>query len=857
VQPTVAGAKGRERLLAEARAMAKLRHRAVVPVHDVGEYAGGVYVAMALVKGGTLHDWIHAEARPWRQVVARFLEAGRGLVAAHAAGIVHRDFKPRNVLVGEGGEVMVADFGIASASVEVGEGDGAGAGAREATSIVGTPAYMAPEQAAGQAVDARADQYSFCVSLWEGLHGQRPQEAETRTQGALLERSHAAPKSRRGVPGWLTDAVARGFAPDPAKRWPTLAALLDRLERGLGRRRRLAMWGMVVAAITGATMVAGYVKTSGGTARPCVEGTAAWNTSDKATVEDAFHRLDASIGGDALARVVPRLDAYAERLASTRLSLCRTTGAQSVALVDRRTLCLDRREAALASLIGTLASADGAVVSGAVDAVDSLPPIEDCALESELAASGVAPPAGLSSAVDAVRARLAEGDDLGRRGHAAQALEIFETAAATARAVGWPHLLGDALERVIVTRDTLELPRMVAGQELAETASKIGDDNRLAFALAMLLDEYVDGSRVDKAEGIIPALRAAVVRAGVTRAVRFRALVAQAYYAIEAHRVGDVPGLLRDAEGLARTVRERIQLLVIKSEAATTPSERVALAQEAVRLAVESYGKSSPSVGREYVRLARLQYQLGEVGAAEESIRAAGATYQARTGTEDTALHADYLQVAGSIARRRGRFDEAVAALERAAAIYQRDGLRERQAQVVRQLGNVAAFAKGDAAKGRVYFEQALELMRAARGPASLEYADMEVSLGAFLAQDGCRGGLKELDHARSILEPLRHPSLVAVYGQLGECLATSDPDGAARLFAAGMALCQERGCPPGTVDHFRAALGTLLASTRRGRDQGLAMLREALANYEKLGDTAMHREVAQRLRDATSRKPQ
>ena len=172
VQPTVAGPKGRERLLAEARAMAKLRHRAVVPVFDVGEYAGGVYVAMALVKGGTLHDWMHAEARPWRQVVARFVEVGRGLVAAHAAGIVHRDFKPRNVLLGEGGEVMVADFGIASASVDV-DDDGAAGDVREATSVAGTPAYMAPEQAAGKAVDARADQYSFCVSLWEGLHGQR------------------------------------------------------------------------------------------------------------------------------------------------------------------------------------------------------------------------------------------------------------------------------------------------------------------------------------------------------------------------------------------------------------------------------------------------------------------------------------------------------------------------------------------------------------------------------------------------------------------------------------------------------------------------------------------------------------
>ncbi len=648
VQPTVAGAKGRERLLAEARAMAKLRHRAVVPVHDVGEYAGGVYVAMALVKGGTLHDWMHAEARPWRQIVARFLEAGRGLVAAHAAGIVHRDFKPRNVLVGEGGEVMVADFGIASASADAGDGEGGTCGTRDTTSIVGTPAYMAPEQAAGQAVDARADQYSFCVSLWEGLHGQRPQEAETRTQGALLERSSAAPKSRRRVPGWLTDAVARGFAPAPEKRWPTLTALLDQLEHGLGRRRRLAVGGAAVFAIAGATIVAWYVKTSGATARPCATATAAWNASDKAKVSEAFLRVDAAVGGDALARIVPRIDAYVERLTSSRLTLCRATGAQSVALVDRRSLCFERREAALASLIRTLSSAEAAVVVGAVDTVDLLPPVEDCAVESELATIGTAPPSDLSTSVDAVRARLAEGDDQGRRGHAARALEIYEGAVATARAVGWAPLLGEALERVLMMRDTLE----------------------------------------------------------------------------------------------------------------------------------------------------------------------------------------------------------------RAAAIYQREGLRERQAQVLRMLGNIAAFAKGDAAKGRSYFEQALELMRVARGPGSLEYADMEVSLGAFLAQDGCRGGVKELEHARSILEPLRHPSLVAVYGQLGECMGSSDPDGAARVFAAGMALCQDRGCPPGTVDHFRAALGTLLASTRGGRGQGLALLHEALANYKKLGDTAMQHDVEQRLRDATSRKP-
>ena len=372
VQPTVAGPKGRERLLAEARAMAKLRHRAVVPVHDVGEYAGGVYVAMALVTGGTLHDWMHAEARPWRQVVARFLEAGRGLVAAHAAGIVHRDFKPRNVLLGESGEVMVADFGIASASADAADdGEVTTPGALEATSIVGTPAYMAPEQAAGQAVDARADQYSFCVSLWEGLHGQRPQEAETRTQGALLERSPAAPTTRRRVPGWLTDAVARGFAPDPEKRWPTLGALLDVVERRLGRRRRRALIGGAAAAVVSIAVAVAWGASRGDRAAPCVASGSGWSPAVQARLEASFRGAQSAIAEDVIPHVVRSLDAYATKLSSKSLAVCaaRQGDRGPSDLHDRRVLCLERRRDDLAELLATFVRADRAVVAGALDAV--------------------------------------------------------------------------------------------------------------------------------------------------------------------------------------------------------------------------------------------------------------------------------------------------------------------------------------------------------------------------------------------------------------------------------------------------------------------------------------------------------
>ena len=177
----VGGVPPRERLLREAQAMARLRHPNVVAVLEVGELGDDVYLTLELIEGQTLKAWLRATRRPWRAVVDAFVAAGRGLAAAHAAGLVHRDFKPDNVLIGKDGRIQVADFGVVSMSH----------GPREPTSSrdaaagdsgdftfsglrVGTPAYMAPEQHAGAVVDARADQFSFCVALWEGVFGERP-----------------------------------------------------------------------------------------------------------------------------------------------------------------------------------------------------------------------------------------------------------------------------------------------------------------------------------------------------------------------------------------------------------------------------------------------------------------------------------------------------------------------------------------------------------------------------------------------------------------------------------------------------------------------------------------------------------
>jgi serine/threonine protein kinase len=231
----------RARLFREAKAMARLSHPDVITVHDVGAYGALLFVAMELVVGGTLRDWLAREARDWRQVLAVFLRAGRGLACAHAAGLVHRDFKPDNVLVGDDGRVRVTDFGLARGVREVaGPGEDLGSfpgDALDATitrtgALVGTPAYMAPEQLLGASADARSDMFGFSVALYEALYGERPfagtniAALRTSTASGVLR---AAPLTSP-VPEAVREVLVRGLRPRPDDRFPSMDALLCALD---------------------------------------------------------------------------------------------------------------------------------------------------------------------------------------------------------------------------------------------------------------------------------------------------------------------------------------------------------------------------------------------------------------------------------------------------------------------------------------------------------------------------------------------------------------------------------------------------------------------------------------------------
>jgi len=267
------GTEGRSRMLREAKAAAKIRHPNVVTVYDAGEVFGRVFIAMELIDGVTLKSHFRGRRRGWREVVAVMLGAGEGLAAAHQAGLVHRDFKPDNVLVEAGGRVRVLDFGLArpasageptvqTANLTSGTGPSGPPVLRTLTQtgmLVGTPAYMAPEQHLARAVDARTDQFAYCVSFYECLYGQRPFAGDTQQALTLnvIEGRLLPPRDRGDAPAEIFALLQRGLAVSPGDRYPALEDLLTRLRALLQRHEQRGRQRWAAAAVLVPLLTAG------------------------------------------------------------------------------------------------------------------------------------------------------------------------------------------------------------------------------------------------------------------------------------------------------------------------------------------------------------------------------------------------------------------------------------------------------------------------------------------------------------------------------------------------------------------------------------------------------------------------
>jgi eukaryotic-like serine/threonine-protein kinase len=490
-------ADGKTRLLREAQAIAKLQHPNVVVVYDVGTFADSVFLAMEFVEGRTVGGWLHAGQRTQREILEVFGAAGRGLASAHAAGLVHRDFKPDNVMVTNDGQVRVMDFGLArhvseleaatsscesaeapapdvdpdqtmplgkSRAVDVPASSGKYLSLKltQTGTMLGTPAYMAPEQFAVRPTDARTDQFSFCVALYESIYGERPFQGgsfDELSRSVCDGQVRAAPEGTR-VPAWIREVLLRGLRREATRRWPSMGALLAELEKqpAVASRRRFE-------AAAAARLVGIW---------EAPRGDAAVETPAKAEMREAFLSTGKAYARKAWDGASQVLDRYARRWSELYLEACEATHVreeQSAEVLDLRMACLHEGLEDLEALVKMFRDPTAAVVENAIGAASALGTLERCE-DIELLRAVVRPPADpiARQEVERLRSRLAEVRAFVRVGRINEGLAAVGPLERAARELAYAPLLADVL---------LEICRLYEEQGAMDAAAKCSEEAAL------------------------------------------------------------------------------------------------------------------------------------------------------------------------------------------------------------------------------------------------------------------------------------------------------------------------------------------------------------------------------------------
>lgn len=508
--------RSRKRILREARAMAQLSHPNVVPVFEVGEHGGQLFIVMEFVQGVTLRRWAEDE-RSWLEVLRAYLQAGRGLAAAHASGLVHRDFKPHNAVIGEDGRVRVLDFGLAA------RGDASGTYGQLETpltdpgSIMGTPAYMSPEQFLGDPVDKRSDQFSFCVSLWEALYGTQPFAGDNPIElvGSVV-RGEISEPGRTNAPAATRKLLERGLATDPSERWPDLPELLDALEAlavDPARRRRTRR---IFAAVGGTALVfAVGVPTLNHQLRVRAERecdaeasgevSEAWSPHKRARVRDGLLATEVSYAEAAVEGTFAELDRYAQRWQQVRANACISARVDEIWSADdlgRSRWCLEERALDLSSLVEALEQEPMKRVREATAAVAQLKAVEECANVELLRRLPAPPSTEEREAADGVRALVAKAGALGWTGDFKGGLVAAKTAAREAEHLNMPSLHAEAMaQQATLTRRVGEFAEAESLLTEAFFLAQAAHDYKTAFRASLGLMEVVgmEGDRHDGA----------------------------------------------------------------------------------------------------------------------------------------------------------------------------------------------------------------------------------------------------------------------------------------------------------------------------------------------------------------------
>jgi len=903
------------RLLREAKALAQLSHPNVVAVHDVGEHEGRVYLAMEFVEGKTLGSWAKARRRRWQEVLEVYLAAGRGLAAAHACGLVHRDVKPENLVLGKDGRVRVLDFGLVrlrsrgpnrpiqehrgagtgagtesgtatgggggtaagtgtgrATGAEAGTGSGLEAALTEAGALMGTPAYMAPEQFAGGEVGPAADQFSFCVSLWEGLYGQRPFAGNTPATVAfqVLRGKVRRPPAERKVPSWLRRVLERGLSVAPRRRFPSLEALLEALEKGQARSRlQKAAAGTVAlgVALVGAEgarrwnharKVAACEATAG-------EMAEAWNDEVARAVKAGLVGTDVSYAADTAARVVTDLSRQAAAWRSARVEAClaaEVEGRWTPELYARACWCLEDRRLELAALAKELSAPprDTArtVVQKAVKAAAGLTRVGSCMDERRLAYLPDPPPPQRAKILAEVRRKLSEAAAKRWSGQYREGLAVAQAALSEAQALGWPPLSAQAQGEV--------------GRLLGRTANY--DE-----AASMLTEAYFASATDGSWETAARAATSLVFTVGRQKAEHEAGLSWGKHAEVALARLGEPEAGLRRAP-----LHNNIAIVHVERGGYL---EAQALYERALDIWEKSLGPEHPHVATILNNLAIVHRTYGAYEQARALSERALALRQKTLGPD----HPDVAQTLNNLAnihRDRGAYAEAKVLYERALSILEtaQGSQHPTVAYLLNNLGDLylASGAPAEAheryqhaleifvnklgpdhpnvawclnnlaevyryqgayAKAQDFGERSFELWSKVLGPNHVDVTYPLISLAkTHLAQGRFKKARTAFERALTIREEALGPEHVSVaeplVGLAEVALARRDSARARRLAQRAVSIREKAKARPEELAKARFVLARALwtAPRAKGRDRSrsLALARTALSGFEAAG---------------------
>jgi tetratricopeptide (TPR) repeat protein len=801
------------RLLREGKSIAQLNHPNIVSIFDMGVSEGEVYVAMELVDGGSLKGWLAAKPRAWREVLAVYLDAGRGLAAAHRAGLVHRDFKPENVLIGADGRVRVSDFGLSTSVTARDEARPAlptDSRLTQTGAVLGTPAYMSPEQWEGRQADALSDQFSFCLALWEGLYGARPFE---RTQGRPSWR-RVEPTSGQGVPATVRAALERGLSIEPRARFASMEALLSVLEPRAGQR-----WALVAAAVlllVGGGAFGAWRSSQRCTGAPALAA-AVWSPQQAVSIDRA---LASEPGAAALVR--SRLSSYMAAWTAMHTEACEATrvrGEQSDQVLTVRMACLERRRAEVRALVDVFSAASKPEqVQAAPEAVEALPPLSLCANAEGLLAQ-VAPPARaeLVPVVEAVRDELAQARVLMELGRFDEAVAVVSKAREHATATGYAPVQAEALAvegALDEKRGELKAAEKVLLEAIATAEGARHDLARAEAATTLVLVLGVRQSRAADAAPWDKLAEGAIARVGGGPWLEARLLQTR--------------GLVRYAEG---KLPEAIELQQRAADAFST------LDPDGVQRAL-----ALNELGAAY-RGAR---KAPEATAAYEQ---ALAIFRARLGDQSDAAAASRNGLANTY-MLDGKFEEAQALYASALAVFEKR-LGPKHFRTVTAYNNlgVVLTEQGRFADALPYFEK---VVAAREAPAAdPKAADAHANLGMLLLELGrLEDAQRELERAKALLQGVAIDHFSNAEVLLGFArLALERKQGveAAPLLARVRELCA--GKQGFRFDYTRARADFLqarvLVEAQGRRDEGRALALQVKTSLEGFGASRFRRDLS------------